>query len=318
MEILFTTQLPLNGFSSLSAHKLIMPSTPRFSRAELERLITQCDVLVSTFDYTIDKALIDKAQKLKLIANFGVGFNNVDIDTASERHIVVTNTPDPVIEPTAEQTLNLMLAIAHRTAELDRKMRQTSDIKIGVMNNLGISIYGKTLGIVGLGRIGQAVAKRALACGMRIIYHNRQRLDSTIEDACKATYVSFDELLAESDFISLHVPYHKESHHLINDAAFQKMKKGATLINTARGAVVDEKSLIKNLKNGTLWGAALDVFEKEPVISPELFELDNVVLSPHIGTGTIDGRLAMCECVSDNILYFEQQQFDKLDWVNKF
>lgn len=318
MEILFTTQLPLHGFSSLSAHKLIMPSTPRFSRAELERLITQCDVLVSTFDYPIDKALIDKAQRLKLIANFGVGFNNVDIETASQKGIVVTNTPDPVIEPTAEQTMALMLAIAHRTAELDRKMRQTSDIKIGVMNNLGISIYGKTLGIIGLGRIGQAVAKRALACGMHVIYHNRQRVDIAIEKACAATYVSFDELLSQSDFISLHLPYYKESHHLINEVAFQKMKKGATLINTARGAVIDEKALIKNLKSGHLWGAALDVFEKEPIISTELLELDNVVLSPHIGTGTIDGRLAMCECVSQNILHFETQELDKLDWVNRF
>jgi lactate dehydrogenase-like 2-hydroxyacid dehydrogenase len=214
--------------------------------------------------------------------------------------------------------MTLMLAIAHRTAELDRKIRQTDEIKIGVMNNLGISIYGKTLGIIGLGRIGQAVAKRALACGMRIIYHNRQRAKIAIEQAYEATYVSFDELLSQSDFISLHLPYYKESHHLINDAAFQKMKNGATLINTARGAVVDEKALIKNLKSGKLFGAALDVFEKEPVISPELFELDNVVLSPHIGTGTIDGRLAMCECVSQNILHFEKRQLDKIDWVNKF
>ena len=151
MEILFTTKLPLDGFSSLSAHKLIMPSVPRFSRAELERLITQCDVLVSTFDYPIEKTLIEKAQRLKLITNFGVGFNNVDIETAAQHQIIVTNTPDPVIEPTAEQTMTLMLAVAHRTAELDRKMRQTNDIEIGVMNNLGISIHGKTLGIIGLG-----------------------------------------------------------------------------------------------------------------------------------------------------------------------
>ena len=153
---------------------------------------------------------------------------------------------------------------------------------------------------------------------MRIIYHNRKRADKTIEEVLQATYVSFDELLTQSDFISLHLPYYKESHHLINEAAFQKMKNGATLINTARGAIVDEQALIKNLKNGKLWGTALDVFEKEPQISPELFSLDNVVLSPHIGTGTIDGRLAMCEWVSKNILHFEKHEFDKLDWVNKF
>lgn len=318
MEILFTTQLPLSGFSTLHAHHLIMPETAKFSRAELERLIVKCDVLVSTYDYPIDKIVIEKATQLKMIANFGVGFNNIDLESASAHHIIVTNTPDPVIEPTAEQAFTLMLAIAHRTAELDRKMRQTDEIKIGVMNNLGISIYGKTLGIIGMGRIGQSVAKRARACGMNIIYNNRHQLDTSIEKTCEATYVSFDELLAQSDFISLHLPYSNESHHLINESAFQKMKKGATLINTARGAVIDEKTLIKYLKNGTLWGAALDVFEKEPAISHELLELDNVVMSPHIGTGTIDGRLAMCECVSQNILHFEKQELDKIDWVNQF
>lgn len=318
MEIVFTTQLPLNGFSTLHAHHLVMSETAKFARAELERLLVNADVLVSTFDYTIDKALIEKAPQLKMIANFGVGFNNIDVESASERQIIVTNTPDPVVEPTAEQTFTLMLAIAHRTAELDRKMRQTDDVKIGVMNNLGISVDGKTLGIIGMGRIGQSVAKRAKAFGMKIIYHNRRQLDAHTEKMCEATYVTFDKLLAQSDFISLHVPYHSESHHLIDEAAFKKMKTGATIINTSRGAVIDEKALIKQLKIGKLWGAALDVFENEPLISPELFTLDNVVMSPHTGTGTIDGRLAMCECVATNILNFETGLLEKLNWVNKF
>ncbi len=315
MKLVFTTKLPREGFAGLKNHELIFPDESTFSHAELLQKMPDCDVLIPTFDYPIDEKIIATSDKLKLIANFGVGFNNIDLETAKKRGIIVTNTPAPVIDPTAEQTFTLMLAVAHRTAELDRKMRQTNDIKIGVMNNLGISIYGKTLGIIGMGRIGQAVARRAVACGMQIIYHNRHKLPDEIEQNCHARYVAQDELLTTADFIVLLLPYSAETHHLIDKKAFDKMKQGAVLINTARGAIVEEKALIENLKNGKLWGAGLDVFEHEPHISDELKTLDNLVMSPHIGTGTIDGRLAMCRCVTDNILLFEQGKFHEMNRV---
>ncbi len=315
MKILLTTRLPIEGFAALNNHTIEMPMNAQFSHDELAEKIADCDVLVPTFDYRIAGELIAKAERLKLIANFGAGFNNIDLASAKKRGIIVTNTPDPVIEPTAEQTFTLLLACAHRTAELDRKMRQTDAIKIGVMNNLGIGISGKTLGIVGMGRIGRAVARRAVAFGMNIVYHNRHKLPDEIEQKCHARYVGFDELLQTADFVVLLLPYTPETHHLIDENAFAKMKKGAVLVNTARGAIVDEAALVANLKNGRLWGAALDVFEFEPHISDALKHLDNLVMSPHIGTGTIDGRLAMSRCVAQNIVHFAAGAYEQMSVV---
>lgn len=316
MNILITTQLPQEGFSILDGHNLIFPQSPKFSQEEFMSLIPEADILVSTFDYKVSAEAISKAGRLKMIANFGVGFNNIDLEAAKERGIMVTNTPDPVIEPTAEHAFTLMLAIAHRTAELDRKMRESeSRIEFGVMNNLGIAIYGKTLGIVGMGNIGQSLAKRAVACGMRIIYHNRHRLPKEKEALCAAEYVDMETLLKESDFVSLNMPYTPETHHLINNATLSLMKQGSVLINTARGACVKESDLIEHLKNGHLYGAALDVYEFEPKVSDRLKELDNVVMSPHIGTGTIDGRMAMCRCCSDNIQWFLNGDIEKMNRV---
>ena len=210
-----------------------------------------------------------------------------------------------------------MLAICHRTAELDRRMREpNSNIEFGVMNNLGIAIYGKTLGIIGMGNIGQSIAGRAVACGMKIIYNNRRRLSAEIEQRYNAEYVDLETLLRTSDFVSLNLPYTPESHHIMNEETLSMMKQGSVLINTARGAHIDEAALIRHLRSGHLYGAALDVYEFEPKVSPELFELDNVVLSPHIGTGTIDGRIAMCHCCCDNINWFLQGEHHKMNRVN--
>lgn len=315
MKILLTTRLPKEGFNALGEHELIIPQSPKFTTEELMQRLPDCDILVPTYDYKITAEMIAAAPKLQLIANFGVGFNNIDLDAARERNIKVTNTVDPVIEPTAEQTFTLMMAVAHRTAELDRKMRQTSDITIGVMNNLGISLYGKTLGIIGMGRIGKSVARRALACGMRVIYHNRHRLTAEEEQRAGVTYCADKmELLRTSDYIIPMVPYTQATHHLIDAEAFAAMKQGAVLVNTSRGAVVDEAELVKALQSGKLWGAAMDVYEFEPKISPELLTLDNVVMSPHIGTGTIDGRIAMCRRVAENIIHIYTGN-DDVDWV---
>ena len=186
---------------------------------------------------------------------------------------------------------------------------------MAVMNNLSHSLYGKTLGIIGMGRIGQALARRAVASGMQIIYHNRHRLSDEIEQKHHATYVDFQTLLQDSDFVSLNLPYTPEVHHIIGKPELGMMKRSAYLINTARGAHVDEAALVEALKSGIIAGAALDVYEFEPKISEELLTLPNVVLSPHTGTGTWEGRIAMCENVTDNILAFAEGRTKDMDIV---
>lgn len=304
MKIAFTTILPDEGFTRLSGHTLYAP-------------LEEAEVLISTFDKPVTREMILSAPHLKLVANFGVGFNNINLEACRERGIRVTNTPQPVIEPTAELAFALMHAVARRTAEFDRKLRQGTAEPFGVMNNLSHSLYGKTLGIIGMGRIGQALARRAVASGMTIIYHNRRPLGN--EDirrlGYEAKYISLEELLETADFVSLNLPYTPEVKHIIDGKALRMMKPTAYLINTARGAHVDEEALVKALKDGEIAGAAMDVYEHEPQIHPELLTLDNVVLSPHTGTGTWEGRIDMCENVCDNILAWENNEIDKMNIV---
>ena len=307
MRIAFTTSLPAEGFTRLEQHTLYAP-------------LEEAEVLVSTFDKPVTHEMIMSAPHLKLITNFGVGFNNIDLEACRERGIRVTNTPQPVIEPTAELAFALMHDVARRTAEFDRKLRQGTAEAFGVMNNLSHSLYGKTLGIIGMGRIGQALARRAVASGMRIVYHNRKPIhESTLVSGFlnpdTIRYVSKDELLRTADFVSLNLPYTPEVKHIIDGKALRMMKPTAYLINTARGAHVDEEALVKALKEGEIAGAAMDVYEHEPQIHPELLTLDNVVLSPHTGTGTWEGRIAMCENVCDNILAWQQQDINKMNIV---
>lgn len=306
MKIAFTTPLPEEGFIALSHHQLYAP-------------LKEAEVLISTFDQPVTREMIMSAQKLKLVANFGVGFNNIDLDTCRERRIRVTNTPLPVIEPTAELAFALMHDVARRTAEFDRKLRQGNAEPFGVMNNLSHSLYGKTLGIIGMGRIGQALARRAIAAGMTIIYHNRKPLEENNIPAFlreeKVRYVALNELLKTADFVSLNLPYTPEVRHLIDSRALRAMKSTAYLINTARGAHVDEQALVEALKEGEIAGVAMDVYEHEPQITPELLTLDNVVLSPHTGTGTWEGRIAMCHNVCDNILAWEKGNTEKMNIV---
>ena len=304
MKIAFTTSLPAEGFSRLAAHKLYAP-------------LSEAEVLVSTFDYPVTREMIASAPSLQLITNFGVGFNNIDLDACRERGIRVTNTPQPVIEPTAELAFALMHDVARRTAEFDRKLRLGTAEPFGVMNNLSHSLYGKTLGIIGMGRIGQALARRAVASGMTVIYHNRRPLGDEAMRLLgyEASYVSQEELLRTADFVSLNLPYTPEVKHLIGANELRMMKSTAYLINTARGAHVHEEALVQALKTGEIAGAAMDVYEHEPQIHPELRTLDNVVLSPHTGTGTWEGRIAMCKNVCDNILAWEKQELHKMNIV---
>jgi len=306
MRILVSTRLLVDGFSELSdKFEVVFPEKDIFSKEEVINMIAGFDAFVSTFQFKMDEQVIEAAKgHIKIIANYGVGYNNVDVDYATQCGIVVTNTPDPVIEPTAEHAFALMLAAARRIPECDRKMRIPDGLKWGVMENLGQSLYGKTLGIVGMGRIGQALARRALASGMKIVYNNRNRLSPELEQLYQAEQLELGKLLEVSDVVSLHTPLTRETFHLIGRNGLQKMKQTAILINTARGPVVDEEALIEALQHEWINYAALDVYEFEPAISRELFELDNVVLAPHNGTGTIEARNEMSRFVSKNIIRF--------------
>ena len=303
MNIAFTTPLPAEGFRRLTSNFLLYAP---FQEAQ---------VLVSTFDKPVTREMIAAMPRLQLIANFGVGYNNIDLEACRERGIRVTNTPQPVIEPTAELAFALMIGIARRTAEFDRRLRTQTAEPFGVMNNLSHSLYGKTLGIIGMGRIGQSLARRAIASGMQIIYHNRHQLPTEMEARYNAQYIQLDTLLQTADFVSLNLPYTANVHHLISSRELQMMKPTAYLINTARGAHVDEAALIIALQQHQIAGAAMDVFEHEPAISPQLMALDNVLLSPHSGTGTWEGRIDMCENVCDNILAFARGDINGMNIV---
>ena len=333
MKIAFTTVLPKEGLGRLVERGLLGIGDCSLVIGQCpDEAWTEAEVLVSTFDYKVSREMIEGMPNLKLIANFGAGYNNIDLEACKARGIRVTNTPQPVIEPTAELAFALMIDVARRVSEFDRMLRshyngvngdapKALNGVFGVMKNLSHSLYGKTLGILGMGRIGQALARRAVASGMRIIYHNRHEING---DALKALnggndemvkYVDFQTLLQDSDYLSLNLPYTPEVHHIIGKPELGMMKRSAYLINTARGAHVDEAALVEALKSGIIAGAALDVYEFEPQISAELLTLPNVVLSPHTGTGTWEGRIAMCENVCDNIIAFAEGRIDDMNIV---
>ncbi|MDD4992032.1 MAG: NAD(P)-dependent oxidoreductase [Paludibacter sp.] len=306
MRVLVSTRLLPDGFLELqNQFEIVFPENEVFTKEEVIRLLPDFDAFIPTFLYKVDKDMIDAAAKrVKIIANYGVGYNNIDVNYAAERGIVVTNTPDPVIEPTAEQAFALMHAAARRITECDRKLRTENGLKWGVMENLSQTLYGKTLGIIGMGRIGQALARRALASGLKIVYYNRTQLASEVETRFQAQWVEMDELLKISDIVSLHTPLTDETHHLISTEQLNQMKPSSILINTARGSIVDEQALVEALKRKAIYAAALDVYESEPQISIELLRLDNVVLAPHNGTATIEARNEMSRFASQNIIRF--------------
>lgn len=308
MRVLVSTRLLGEGFTELKKHfEVIFPDKDVFSKEEVIQLLPGCDAFLPTFQFKVDKEVIDAAKgSVKIIANFGVGYNNIDVKYATKCGIVVTNTPDPVVEPTAEQAFALMLTAARRVAECDRKLRISNGLQWGVLENLGQTLYGKTLGIIGMGRIGQALARRAMACGMNVVYYNRTRLTPELETTYQTRRLKLEELLTISDVISLHTPLTDQTWHLIDSDSLKLMKPTAIIINTARGSVIDESALVEALQNHWIASAGLDVYEDEPNITPALLKLDNVVLAPHSGTATVDTRNEMSRFASQNIIrYFE-------------
>lgn len=314
-KILITYNFDRSIFKALETDfELIYPQNELMLKEQVIDVISTCEVLIPNFGFYTDKDILQKASKLKLIANFGVGYNNIDIEYATRKNIVVTNTPQSVLEPSAELTFGLMSAVARNIGFYNTKLRIPNSLSWGLYDNLGISLYGKTLGILGMGRIGQAVAKRALAAGMNIIYHNRNKIENILEKKYSAKYVSFEDLLAQSDFLTLHAPATRETKHIINKQSIDKMKNNAILINVARGSLVDEVALIEALKSKKLFGAGLDVFENEPHINSELLKLENVVLTPHAGTQTFEARYNMQKEVMKNIVGFYNNK--KIERVN--
>lgn len=281
-------------------------SDKAMSQAQLVDAARRASVLVPTVTDRIDASVLSQAgENLRLIANFGNGVDNIDVETANQRGITVTNTPGVLTEDTADMTMALILSVPRRLAAGMKVMDDESWLGWSPTWMLGRRIYGKRLGIVGMGRIGQAVARRAQAFGMSIHYHNRRRLPETVEDRFEATYWdSLDQMLARMDFVSIHCPHTPATFHLLSARRLKLMKPDAYLINTARGEVIDENALARLIEAGDIAGAGLDVFEREPAVNPKLAKSDRVVLLPHMGSATIEGRMDMGEKVIINIKTF--------------
>jgi glyoxylate reductase len=278
------------------------------SRADLVEAVKQAHVLVPTVTDRIDRAVLSQAgPDLKLIANFGTGVDNIDLDTARNRSIIVTNTPGVLTEDTADMTMALILAVPRRLAEgtafLKDPKRHWSGWSPTWM--LGHRIWGKRLGIIGMGRIGQAVARRAKAFGLQIHYHNRRRVPEATEQELEATYWdSLDQMLARMDIVSVNCPHTPATYHLLSARRLKLLKPTAYIVNTARGEVIDENELARLVEAGAIAGAGLDVFEHEPAINPKLINSDRIVALPHMGSATIEGRVDMGEKVIINIKTF--------------
>jgi glyoxylate reductase len=278
------------------------------SSSQLIDAVKAADVLVPTVTDRIDRAVLSQASpNLKLIAQFGTGVDNIDLETARNRSIIVTNTPGVLTEDTADMTMALILAVPRRLAEGSYLLKSGSSEWHGWSPTwmLGHRIYGKRLGIVGMGRIGQAVAKRARAFGLQIHYHNRRRVAPEVEKALEATYWdSLDQMLARMDIISINCPHTPATYHLLSARRLALMKPTAYIVNTARGEVIDENALARMIENDELGGAGLDVFEHEPAVNPKLLKSDKVVVLPHMGSATLEGRIDMGEKVIINIKTF--------------
>ncbi|RIK95193.1 MAG: D-glycerate dehydrogenase [Proteobacteria bacterium] len=277
-----------------------------FSDRDLIEAVKTADILVPTVTDRITAGILSHTNpNLRLIANFGTGIDHIDLASARQRGITITNTPGVLTEDTADMTMALMLAVPRRLTEGERLLRAGKWQGWSPTSMLGNRIWGKRLGIIGMGRIGQAVARRARAFGLSIHYHNRSRVGEDIEAELEATFwESLDQMLARVDIVSVNCPHTPATYHLLSSRRLDLLKPHAFIINTSRGEVIDENALVRLLRDGKIGGAGLDVFEHEPAINPKLLELPNVVLLPHMGSATLEGRLDMGEKVIINIKTF--------------
>jgi len=302
--IYVTRQLPQPGLDILQAEAggfAINADDHPLTKAELKSAVKGRTAIVCLLTDAIDAEVLDAAgPKLKIVANVAVGYNNIDVKAATERKVLVTNTPGVLTETTADLAWALLLASARRLGESERVLRAGKWPGWGILQFLGQDIYGKTIGIVGGGRIGHAVARRALGFSMKVLYTSRSPKEDM--NALGARHVDMETCLRESDFISLHVPLTAETKHLIGRKEFEQMKPTAHLINTARGPVIDEAALVEALKSKRIAGAALDVYEEEPKVHAGLFECENAVLAPHIGSATTETRGRMATMAAQNVV----------------
>jgi glyoxylate reductase len=308
-SILITQKIPDAAYPLLEAIGDVEANREEgciWSAAELLRHAPGHDYLYCLLTDTIDARLLEAcasaSPRLKMVANMAVGFNNIDVETATRLGIAVSNTPGVLTETTADLAFALLLATARRMGEAERFVRAGRFTGWGPLLFCGAEVHHATLGLIGMGRIGQVMARRALGFDMRICYYNRQRLAAEIEATYQATYLPLDELLQQSDFVSLHLPYTPQTHHLIGARELALMKPEAMLINTARGPIVDEQALVQALQSGKLAGAGLDVFEHEPRIEAELLRMENVVLLPHIASASLKTRTLMATMAAENLV----------------
>jgi glyoxylate reductase len=302
-RILVTRQIPQPGIDRLKEQfdeVQVFTENRDMEKQEIIAAMQDCDVLLCMLTNPIGKELMDSNPHLKGVCNYAAGYNNIDTAYAKQRGIKVCNTPDVLTESTADLTWALMLAAGRRVVEGDRLMRKKGFPGWEPMTLLGMDIYGKTLGIIGLGRIGLAVATRACGFGMKVLYYKASGPAANLP--FKAEFTPKDKLLKESDFISIHTPLNSGTAHLIGERELRMMKKTAVLVNTSRGAVIDEKALVKALKEGQIFAAGLDVYENEPALAEGLAKLPNVVLLPHIGSASIETRTAMALLAADNAI----------------
>jgi len=304
MKVFVTRRIPQVGLDLLQKECKVKvnPHERVLTRQELIDGVKEADGLLCLLTDTIDKEVMDANPKLKIISNYAVGYNNIDVEEATRRGIMVTNTPGVLTDTTADLTWAILICVARRIVEADRFTRQGKFKQWSPMLFLGSDVHHSTLGIVGFGRIGRAVARRARGFEMKVLYTDVRRAPEKVEKELEAKFVFLDELLSSSDFVSLHAPLLSTTYHLIGEKELKRMKKTAFLINAARGPLVDEKALVRALKEGWIAGAALDVYENEPELTPGLAELDNVVLVPHIGSASTATREKMATMTATNLL----------------
>jgi len=304
-KVVVTGKIPAGGLARLKAEHDVTAweSDDAISRADLLAMVAGADAIVSLLTEKIDDELLDAAgPQLKSVSNVAVGYNNIDVPACENRGVLVTNTPGVLTEATADIAMSLILTATRRLGEGERVIRAQEPWQWGMFYMLGMGIQGRQLGIVGMGQIGIATARRAKAFGMNIAYTRRTPLEDHVIEELDAKFMTMDELIESSDVLSLHCPYSPATHHLMSENQFARMKKTAFLINTARGPIVDEAALVNALKSGEIAGAGLDVFENEPTVHPGLLELDNAVLIPHLGSATVETRAAMADIAATNAL----------------